>query len=118
MYGVVEFMGEARGLDFFRRLAALKPEMRKGHILAEQLVAAGELPACPTVYSGNAESIEEKGGPTPAAKDERFLAWLVAPAASFTADFEPDNCAIDISDANREAIANRASEGSCFMKPW
>src|SRR5262249_30978214 len=44
MYGVVSFMGEARGLDFFRRLAALKPEMRKGHILVAQLVAAGELP--------------------------------------------------------------------------
>ena len=42
MYGVVSFMGEARGLDFFRKLAALKPEMRKGHVLVAQLVAAGE----------------------------------------------------------------------------
>ena len=63
MYGVVQFMGEARGLDFFRKLAALKPEMRKGHILVAQLVAAGELPVCPTIYSGNADSIKEKGGP-------------------------------------------------------
>jgi iron(III) transport system substrate-binding protein len=63
MYGVVQFMGEARGLDFFRKLAALKPEMRKGHILVAQLVAAGELQVCPTVYSGNADSIKEKGGP-------------------------------------------------------
>jgi iron(III) transport system substrate-binding protein len=63
MYGVVQFMGEARGLDFFRKLAALKPEMRKGHILLAQLVAAGELQVCPTVHSGNADSIKEKGGP-------------------------------------------------------
>ena len=63
MYGVVSFMGEAGGLDFFRRLAALKPEMRKGHILVAQLVAAGELPLCLTIYSGNADSIKSKGGP-------------------------------------------------------
>jgi iron(III) transport system substrate-binding protein len=63
MYGVITFMGEERGLDFFRRLAALKPEMRKGHILVAQLVAAGELPVCLTIYSGNADSIKTKGGP-------------------------------------------------------
>ena len=63
MYGVVTFMGEARGLEFFRKLSALKPEMRKGHILVAQLVAAGELTVCLTVYSGNADSIKSKGGP-------------------------------------------------------
>src|SRR6516165_9635648 len=63
MYGVVSFLGEARGLEFFRRLAALKPEMRKGHVLVAQLVAAGELTVCPTIYSGNADSIKSKGGP-------------------------------------------------------
>jgi iron(III) transport system substrate-binding protein len=63
MYGVVNFMGEERGLDFFRRLAALRPEMRKGHVLVAQLVAAGELSVCLTIYSGNADSIKAKGGP-------------------------------------------------------
>jgi iron(III) transport system substrate-binding protein len=63
MYGVVSFMGEARGLEFFRKLAALKPEMRKGHVLVAQLVAAGELSLCLTIYSGNADSIKAKGGP-------------------------------------------------------
>src|SRR5262244_277749 len=63
MYGVVNFMGEERGLAFFRKLAALKPEMRKGHILVAQLVAAGELAVCLTTYSGNADSIKAKGGP-------------------------------------------------------
>ncbi|MFL6800094.1 MAG: ABC transporter substrate-binding protein [Xanthobacteraceae bacterium] len=63
MYGVIAFMGEERGLDFFRKLAALKPQMRKGHILVAQLVAAGELVVSPTIYSGNADSIKAKGGP-------------------------------------------------------
>ena len=63
MYGVTQYMGEERGREFFRRLAALKPEMRKGHILVAQLVAAGELAVCLTIYSGNADSIKAKGGP-------------------------------------------------------
>jgi len=63
MYGVVNFMGEEAGREFFRKLSALKPEMRKGHILVAQLVAAGELQVCLTIYSGNADSIKAKGGP-------------------------------------------------------
>jgi iron(III) transport system substrate-binding protein len=63
MYGVISFMGEERGLEFFRRLAALKPDMRKGHILVAQLIAAGELSVSPTTYSGNADSLKGKGGP-------------------------------------------------------
>jgi iron(III) transport system substrate-binding protein len=63
MAGVIEFMGEQRGTAFFRRLAALKPQMRKGHVLLAQLIAAGELSISPTVYSGNADSIKAKGGP-------------------------------------------------------
>jgi iron(III) transport system substrate-binding protein len=63
MYGVINYMGEERGRDFFRKLSMLKPEMRKGHILVAQLVAAGELSVCLTIYSGNADSIKSKGGP-------------------------------------------------------
>jgi iron(III) transport system substrate-binding protein len=63
MYGVINYMGEERGREFFRKLSALKPEMRKGHILVAQLVAAGELSVCLTIYSGNADSIKSKGGP-------------------------------------------------------
>jgi iron(III) transport system substrate-binding protein len=62
MYGVVNYLGEERGIDFFRKLSALRPEMRKGHILVAQLLAAGELSVCLTVYSGNAESIKSQGG--------------------------------------------------------
>src|SRR5262245_27625037 len=53
MYGVITFMGEERGLKFFRKLAALKPQMRKGHILVAQLVEDGELPVCLTILSGD-----------------------------------------------------------------
>ena len=63
MAAIVKSMGEAKGLDFFRRLAATKPEIRKGHVLLAQLIAAGEIPVGLTVYSGNADSIKKKGGP-------------------------------------------------------
>jgi iron(III) transport system substrate-binding protein len=63
MAGVVAVMGEERGLDFFRNLSALKPQMRKGHLLLAQMVAAGELPVSPTIYSSNVASIQGKGGP-------------------------------------------------------
>jgi iron(III) transport system substrate-binding protein len=63
MYGIINFMGEAPGLELLRKLAALKPEMRKGHILVAQLVAAGELSVCLTTYSANADSLKAKGGP-------------------------------------------------------
>jgi iron(III) transport system substrate-binding protein len=63
MYGVIAFMGEQRGIEFFRRLSSLKPDLRKGHALLAQLIAAGELPIGLTVYSGNADSIKGKGGP-------------------------------------------------------
>lgn len=63
MSGVIGAMGEERGREFFQRLAGLKPQVRKGHVLVAQLVAAGELPVCLTLYSGNADSIKAKGGP-------------------------------------------------------
>ena len=60
---LVKHWGEERGQNFFRRLAGMKPELRKGHVLLAQLIAAGELPVGLTVYSGNAESIRRSGGP-------------------------------------------------------
>ena len=60
---IVKYWGEERAMAFFRKLAVLKPEMRKGHVLLAQLVAAGETPVGLTAYSANANSIKEKGGP-------------------------------------------------------
>lgn len=63
MYAVVQFLGEQRGMDLFRKLAAMKPDMRLGHALLGELIAAGEIPVGLTVYSGNADSVKKKGGP-------------------------------------------------------
>ena len=63
MYGVIAYLGEQRGMDFFRKLAAMKPEMRNGHALLAELVAAGEVPVGLTSYSGNILSVKKKGGP-------------------------------------------------------
>jgi iron(III) transport system substrate-binding protein len=63
MYAVVNFLGEQRGMDLFRKLSAMKPDMRLGHALLAELIGAGEVPVGLTVYSGNADSVKKKGGP-------------------------------------------------------
>jgi iron(III) transport system substrate-binding protein len=63
MYAVIQFLGEERGMETFRKLSALKPDMRLGHALLAELIAAGEVPVGLTVYSGNADSLKKKGAP-------------------------------------------------------
>src|ERR1051325_9715167 len=63
MATLVKQWGEKKGLDYFRRLAALKPDMRKGHILLAELIAAGEVPVGLTVYNSNVESLRKRGAP-------------------------------------------------------
>jgi iron(III) transport system substrate-binding protein len=60
---IVKRWGEARGMDFFRKLAAMQPDVRKGHVLLSELVAAGEVPVGLTVYNANAESMKRRGAP-------------------------------------------------------
>jgi iron(III) transport system substrate-binding protein len=60
---VTRAMGEAKGLDYFRKLAALKPQMRNSHILTAQLVASGEVPFFLTAYNNNMETLKRKGAP-------------------------------------------------------
>jgi iron(III) transport system substrate-binding protein len=60
---VVKSMGEEKGLAFFRKLAATKPEMRSGHTLMAELVASGEIPLAATIYNHNAERLVVKGAP-------------------------------------------------------
>lgn len=55
--------GEQAGVTFFRQLAAMKPDVRKGHILLAQLVGAGEVPVALTLYASEADSIKRKGAP-------------------------------------------------------
>ena len=60
---VVKAMGEEKGLAYFRSLAAMKPQLRTGHILLAELVAAGEIPMTPTAYNNNVETLKKKGAP-------------------------------------------------------
>lgn len=56
-------MGEERGLAYFKRLAAMKPTIRNGHILAAQLVASGEIPLFVDAYNNNMETLKKAGAP-------------------------------------------------------
>jgi iron(III) transport system substrate-binding protein len=63
MATLIKKWGEARGMDYFRKLSAMRPDMRKGHILLAELVAAGEVPVGLTMYNSNIESLKRKGAP-------------------------------------------------------
>lgn len=60
---VTKSMGEKEGLEYFRKLAATRPQMRTGHTLMAELLAAGELPLAATVYNHNIERLSQKGAP-------------------------------------------------------
>ena len=50
-------------MDFFNRLSALGPDVRQGHILLANLVAAGEVPVALTAYNSNVVALKRKGAP-------------------------------------------------------
>ena len=60
---MVKHMGEAKGLAYFRKLAAARPQMRSGHTLIGQLVASGEIPLAANIYNHNAERVAVQGAP-------------------------------------------------------
>jgi iron(III) transport system substrate-binding protein len=60
---VVKSMGEEKGIAFFRKLAANKPQIRTGHTLMAELVASGEIPLAATIYNHNIERLVVKGAP-------------------------------------------------------
>ena len=60
---MVKWMGEDKGLAFFRKLAQMKPQLRTGHTLMSELVASGEVPLAATIYNHNAERLAVKGAP-------------------------------------------------------
>jgi iron(III) transport system substrate-binding protein len=60
---IVKAMGEDQGLALFRKLARMKPQIRTGHTLIAELVAAGEIPLAATIYNHNAERLKVKGAP-------------------------------------------------------
>ena len=74
MGGVVKTWGEARGMAFFRKLAEMKPDVRKGHVLLVQLIASGEVDVGLTAYYANAESFKRRGAPVDWAAVEPVIA--------------------------------------------
>ena len=63
MATLIKKWGNDKGMDYFRRLAAMKPDVRKGHVLLAELIAAGEVPVGLTVYNSNVESLKRRGAP-------------------------------------------------------
>jgi len=61
--GLAKYWGEKRALDFFRGLVAMKPDVRKGHVLLSEMVAAGEVPVSLTNYASNADSMKRRDKP-------------------------------------------------------
>lgn len=60
---MVKDMGEKNGLNYFQRLKELKPQMRKGHSLMAELVAAGEIPIAISLYNHSVERLSLAGAP-------------------------------------------------------
>ncbi|MGC2517689.1 MAG: extracellular solute-binding protein [Burkholderiales bacterium] len=60
---LVKLWGEPRAMGFLHQLAAMRPDIRKGHVLLSELIAAGEVEVGLTVYNANAESMKRRGGP-------------------------------------------------------
>jgi iron(III) transport system substrate-binding protein len=63
MATLIKKWGEPAGMAYFRKLADMKPDVRKGHVLLAELIAAGEIPVGLTVYNSNAESLKRRGAP-------------------------------------------------------
>jgi len=55
--------GGATGLEYFRRLSALRPAVRQGHILLANLVVAGDVAVGLTAYHSNVVPLRRKGAP-------------------------------------------------------
>jgi iron(III) transport system substrate-binding protein len=63
MATLIKKWGNEAGMARFRKLAEMRPDVRKGHVLLAELIAAGEIPVGLTVYNSNAETLKRKGAP-------------------------------------------------------
>jgi iron(III) transport system substrate-binding protein len=71
--GVINELGEARGLKLFRDIVATNGiSVRKGHTLLTNLVISGEVPVALTVYHYKVEQLKNSGAP---------IDWFVIPPA-------------------------------------
>lgn len=62
-YHVLQIMGRDKGLDFMKKFSGQNLQMRKGHTLLAQLVAAGESAIATVVYSNRVERMKASGAP-------------------------------------------------------
>lgn len=60
---LMEYWGEEKGKSFFQRLRGQNPQIRTGHNLMAQLIAAGEDSLSPNAYSHHMASDQRKGAP-------------------------------------------------------
>ncbi|HKA34277.1 MAG TPA: extracellular solute-binding protein [Candidatus Binatia bacterium] len=60
---ILQLMGEEKGKELMRRIALQNPQIRRGHTLLGQLMAAGEFALTPTLRVHEAESLKSKGAP-------------------------------------------------------
>ncbi len=74
---VAKAMGGEKGLAYFQKLAAMRPQVRSGHTLMTELVAAGEIPVVLTLYNQGVDRMKEKGAP---------IDWRALPPAFGRAD--------------------------------
>jgi len=61
--GMLQIMGQERGLNYMRALAGQKPVLREGHALLAQLVAAGEGALDINIPASSVDRLKEKGAP-------------------------------------------------------
>ncbi len=61
--GMLQIMGEERGLNYMRELAKRQPVAREGHELLAQLIAAGEGLLDINIPAASVERLKEKGAP-------------------------------------------------------
>jgi iron(III) transport system substrate-binding protein len=62
-YHLLQIMGKDKGIDFMKRLAKQELQMRAGHTLLAQLVAAGEVALAVVVYANRVERMKSQGAP-------------------------------------------------------
>ena len=63
MATLIKTSPDNKGADLMRRIAALQPGLRKGHVLLASLVAAGDVPVGLAMYNSNIETLKRKGAP-------------------------------------------------------
>lgn len=63
MATLIKTLPAGKGADLVRKIAALQPGLRKGHVLLASLVAAGDVPVGLAMYNSNVETLKRKGAP-------------------------------------------------------